>query len=402
QDAEQCIPPWIGDGLDHPDFLYAVAPKPYLMLSAIRDFFSITGARETYEEAKRVYALLGVPEKLRMVEADDGHGYSLPRRMAAYNWFGRWLKGAEDNEPEAPVEPETEEALWATNTGQVATSLGGETVHSLNLKRVEQARAMRKYSADEVRRLTGFKPPDHPLKITPYGQIARNGYRIEKLTYETEPGILVPSLLYVPDSPAGPKPAVIYVNSRGKSAGNKELEQLAHAGYVALAIDIRGTGETRFTSDAQGSDFPRFFGDYNNAMKALLLGKTLAGMRAQDIARGLDLLATRPEVDRDRILGYGRGGGAVPLLHLAALDPRLKRVALEEMLVSYEAVVRARIHRDVFESVVPGALRSYDLPDLAAAAAPRRVTIVSSIDPLGHPLPGGGRKAGQGLDAILK
>ena len=53
QDAEQCLPGWLAAGLDHGDFILSFAPKPYLMLSAIRDFFSITGARETYARIAR-------------------------------------------------------------------------------------------------------------------------------------------------------------------------------------------------------------------------------------------------------------------------------------------------------------------------------------------------------------
>ena len=53
QDAEQVFPGWLADGLDYPDFLYAVAPKPYLMLSAIRDFFPIDGARESLRGGER-------------------------------------------------------------------------------------------------------------------------------------------------------------------------------------------------------------------------------------------------------------------------------------------------------------------------------------------------------------
>ena len=138
QDAEQVLLPWIGNGLDHADFVYAFSPKPYLILSAIRDFFSISGARATYQEARRVYEVLGVPDKLSMVEADDGHGYSKPRRMAAYRWFGRWLKGVDDQAPEPEVVIATEEELRCTDTGQVATALGGETVLTLNQQRVEE------------------------------------------------------------------------------------------------------------------------------------------------------------------------------------------------------------------------------------------------------------------------
>src|SRR5579872_3900241 len=73
QDAEQCLPPWIGQGLDHGDFVLAFAPKPFLILSGIRDFFPINGARETYQEEQHVYSVMGAPDKLRQFEADNGH-----------------------------------------------------------------------------------------------------------------------------------------------------------------------------------------------------------------------------------------------------------------------------------------------------------------------------------------
>jgi cephalosporin-C deacetylase-like acetyl esterase len=381
QDAEQCIPPWLADGLDHADFVHAFAPKPYLILSAIRDFFSITGAREVYREARHVYGLLGAAEKLKMVEADDGHGYTKPRRLASYAWFTRWLKGAEDGEePEVPIA--TEEELFATPAGQVAVSLGGETVHTLNLKRARQLRRSSAPRPDEVRRLIGFEAQKEPVRVRPFGRIQRNGYHIEKLLYESEPGISVPALLFLPDAP-GRKPAAIYVHGRGKAAGSGELEQLARSGSVVLSIDARGLGETRHLSDDNGSDWPRYFGDYESAMTLLLCGKTLAGGRALDIVRGVDLLAARDDVDAASITGLGIEAGAIPLAHAALLDSRIRRLSLERMLVSYMAVVTHKINRGIFEDVIPGVLKSYDLPDLAAALAPRQVRLVDPVDPLG-------------------
>lgn len=95
------------------------------------------------------------------------------------------------------------------------------------------------------------------------------------------------------------------------------------------------------------------------------------------------MLASRPEVEAGQIFGFGVGSGALTLLHAAVLDDRIKRVALDRMLVSYNSAVNHKLHRDVFESVVPGVLKSYDLPDLAAALAPRAVWIVDAQDPLG-------------------
>jgi len=122
-------------------------------------------------------------------------------------------------------------------------------------------------------------------------------------------------------------------------------------------------------------------------MTALLVGKTMAGMRALDISRGLDLLASRKEVDPARVYGYGQDAGALPLLYTSVLDNRIRKVVLNGMLASYESVVNNRVHRHVLEGIAPGMLKSYDLQDLVGALAPRDVWIVSSTDPLGHELP---------------
>jgi hypothetical protein len=119
----------------------------------------------------------------------------------------------------------------------------------------------------------------------------------------------------------------------------------------------------------------------------LVVGKTMVGMRALDITRGVDLLSARPDVDANRISAYGKDGGAVPALYAAILDRRIRKVALEGMLSSYDSIVKNRVHRQVFENIVPGALKFYDLPDLVATLAPREVWIVSGTDPLGHELP---------------
>lgn len=392
QDAEQNLVPWIGAGLDHGDFIYAFAPRPFLMLSAIRDFFSISGARSTYREAQGVYKLMGVPDKVSMVEADDGHGYSKPRRLASYRWFGRWLKGVEDQEPEPAVTIATEEDLFCTESGQVTVSLGGETVFSLNQKRAEQLRPKgRPFAKEElrnrVRSLTAFEAPKNVLIVKPYGEITRIGYRIEKLVYESEPGIHIPSLLFVPEGGSARKSAMIYVHGRGKSAAaaaGGEIEQFVKAGVIVLAIDLRGLGETRSRNTEGNDDFPVYFGDFESAMTALHIGRPLVGMQMTDVLRGVDLLAARPDVERTKIYGFGKDAGAIPLLHAAAMDDRIRKIALEGMLASYQTIIQQRIHRQIFEQVIPGVLRSYDLPDVIAAIAPRQVWIVNGVNALGQ------------------
>ena len=391
QDAEQTFPYWLQEGIDYPDYLYAFAPKPYLVLSAIRDFFPIAGARETFAEAHKVYSEIGASDKLSMFEVDDGHGYNKERRLAAYDWFSRWLKGTTDTDPEPQIEMATPEELRCTPTGQVSTSLGGESVFTLNRKRLETLKNDRRMeSADFIRKVKEtihYELPSGTLQVTPYGTTSRSGYHIEKLIYQSEPGILIPALLYIPDAGAGKKPALLMIAGEGKAESASEAERFALSGTVVLSIDARGVGETSVTTDVNSREFDRYFGDFNDIMAALLVGKTMAGMRALDISRGLDLLASRKEVDSNRTYAYGKDSGALPLLYASLLDTRIRKVVLNGMLSSYESVVNSRVHRGVLEGAAPGMLMSYDLPDLVAALAPRDVWVIGATDPLGHEIP---------------
>jgi hypothetical protein len=179
----------------------------------------------------------------------------------------------------------------------------------------------------------------------------------------------------------------LMVSGDGKKASAPDAEQLVTSGMVVLSIDARGFGETQINTDLNSKEFDHYFGDFRDAMTALLVGKTMVGMRALDITRAVDLLSARRDVDANRIYAYGKKGGSVPVLYAAVLDRRIRKVILEGMLSSYDSVVKNKIHRQVLESVVPGALKFYDLPDLVAALAPRRVSIVSGTDPIGHELP---------------
>jgi len=393
QDAEQVFPLWLKDGLDYPDYLYAFGGKPFLMLTAIRDFFPIGGARASFAEAQQVYAKLGLGANIAMFEADDGHGYSKPRREAGYRWFTRWLQGAENSEPEAPLTLATYEELQCTRTGQVQTEFAeAADVFSLNRKLAAQLRANRKPSPESVRQhareLTHYEAASGPVRITRFGQVERPEYRVEKLTYESEPGISIPALVFVPKSGEARKPAVVFADAGGKSAAAAEAAQLAAKGYIVLAPDLRGFGETQPPLDRRDY-FVRAFGDYENTLTALIIGKTMAGMRASDLVRGVDLLAARNDVDASRIAVTGRAAAAIPALLAALFDDRIRSLALDGMLASYELVVNERIHQGIADQFIPSALKYFDLPDVIAAIAPRQVAVFNGVNPLGQELPVG-------------
>ncbi|NQT12263.1 MAG: hypothetical protein HQ582_05920, partial [Planctomycetes bacterium] len=164
-DGCQHLPGEGARGIDHADYILMRAPRPTRVLAADQDYFDINAVGEACAEAERVYTALGLPERMDLFSYDDKHGFSKPRREKACQWMRQWLVDdpAEVVEPEFELQPE--KALWATETGQVATSYPDEvSVGELNLreaKRLEAARRTfwkandKKTCLAEVARLAG-------------------------------------------------------------------------------------------------------------------------------------------------------------------------------------------------------------------------------------------------------
>ncbi|MCG6928881.1 MAG: alpha/beta hydrolase family protein [Acidobacteria bacterium] len=390
QDAEQDLPGFLAHGLDFADYATVFAPRPFTILSAVRDFFPIAGARAAYDETRHIYETLGAPDRAGFFEYDDTHGWSQPRREATYRWLERWLHDRVDEGLEPALETELESDLYATPTGQVSTSYEDtETVQTLNRAVAEEmfpGRAAASLDDPEAlralvrARLLMGDAPGHPT-VTSHGTVDREGYRIEKLALGTAPGITVPAHVFVPDGGPARKPAVLSVDGAGKASAAGEggdLEALARSGHVVLAPDVRGTGESGPTS-ASGGYRPV----WQMLQRALLVNRTVVGMQVEDLLAALDYLEGRDDVDSEHVAVLGRGQGGILALSLAVLRPGIEKVALEGTVLSYLEIARAPYHENLVASFVPGILKDFDLPDLAAALAPRPLWIVDPRSPTG-------------------
>ena len=107
----------------------------------------------------------------------------------------------------------------------------------------------------------------------------------------------------------------------------------SNKGFVVLAIDYRGAGETAGTVPAieYGPGTP----EYNLTNYSLFIGRPLAGARVVDIRCATDFLTSRKEVDADRIAIVGRGRGALSAVLAASFDDRLGCVVADELLSSW-------------------------------------------------------------------
>lgn len=342
QDAEQNITGQVAFGMEQTDYVTMRAPKPTLICTGTQDFFDIQGSWTTYREAKQVYAMIGHAERVDLIEYNDKHGFSQPRREAALRWMRRWLQGVDDAAVEAPVAVFKEEDLRCTPTGQVLSELKGKSVFDLNLER-ERALAATRDPASLA--------PPAPLDLPPKPQGGDRGW------IEVEPGLRLAYRPYAPGLPADLRLVVLRRDA------------------AAIAVDLRGYGETTPEGKAQP-----FGADWKEAFLGIHLNRPLIAQRALDL--------------RTANAAFGRNwsvtatGKAVPAaLHAAALEKAIPELTLEGGIVSWASVLRHPVTTLEVSNVVPGALKTYDLPDLAVLMVPRKLTILSPVDGAGKPVP---------------
>ena len=401
QDAEQNFLSGIASAIDLPDLLVARAPRPTLMITTTRDMFSIQGAREARDEVARAFRAYGEAGNFQMVEDDAPHASTLKNREALYAFFRKALDlpGSTGDEQ---VEIMPFEELNVTPTGQVATSLKGETVFSLNraeartrLDELERLRSRQESHRSAVlasaRQLSGFRAPGPGTEAVFTGRWPRDGYAVEMFFIQGEGNYVVPFLAFVPEG-GGPHPAVIYLHPDGKATDAQPggtIEGLVKRGYLVLAPDLVGLGEMgpgAFQGDA--SNFKLGSANYNYWFAAIQIGRSLTGIRAGDLVRTVNYLKGRADADVTRLAAVSRGELNAVLLHAAALDESITQVALVDPLLSWSSIVLNEYYAPKFvPHAVAGSLGRYDLADLAAALAPRKLLALGPVDEMGRPAP---------------
>jgi dienelactone hydrolase len=189
---------------------------------------------------------------------------------------------------------------------------------------------------------------------------------------------------------AGPHPAILYGHSHGGryDIGAAELLDgreylqtpygavLARAGYVTLSLDMQTFGSRNGVTESA-------------AAKALLwYGKSLFGQMLSDHAAALTWLASRADVDADRIAALGMSMGCTLSYWLAAMDPRLKVVAQLCCFADQRTMIEMGAHdgHGIYMTV-PGLLAETDAGDIAALVAPRpQLVTIGEADRLTPPL----------------
>ena len=380
QDSEQCPPRSLALGLDHDDYLAAMAPKPIIILPQERDYFDVRGSGEVYERLKHLYTLLGATENIVLAPGPQPHGFTVENRESMYRFFNETI-GAPPVESEPELIIEKDETLWCTPNGQVA-ELKSRTVFHFTRATAERLAKQREPSTGKklitaVRDILRMRKVESPPRVR--NLRAPRGNRHYPLPFyinyavETEPGIqaLVTMLSREawhsrpPRAPVDQPRAILYVSHQSADAELRSEIFLrdtieTEGGTVPIfACDVRGIGEslpgtTRFEPHGYyGPDY--FYAAYGN-----MLNRPYLGGKTHDLLRVIDWLA---DYGYTKIHLVAKGWGALPATFAALLSPTIQQVTLKNSLTSYHDVATTEHYVWPLSTLLPGVLRSFDLPD---------------------------------------
>ncbi len=217
--------------------------------------------------------------------------------------------------------------------------------------------------------------PKTPVSLNPrkLGELQRDGYRIEKIVFQTLPDVWMTANAYVPDK-AGKLPTVLCVHGHWRGAKQDpnvtaRCVGLAKNGFFVLVVDAFGAGER---------GLGKALGEYHGEMVAATLwpvGRPLSGLQVYENGRAVDYLLTRPEVDGDRIGITGASGGGNQTMYAGAWDERFKAVVPTCSVGNYQAYLGAAC---CMCEVVPGVLRFTEEWGVLSLTAPRALMINSA------------------------
>jgi len=376
-DTEQCPPRAIALGLDHEDFLAAMAPKPVIILAKEKDYFDVRGNEAAYQRLKHLYRLLGHEENIGHFVGPTYHGYSQENREAMYRWFNR-ATGVSDAQSEPALTIETDETLYCTPKGQVA-ALDSKPIYVFTREKSQRlAKSRKQLEGAELRKMVSAA-----LRLGPRNKTAPD-YRILRataargypkphfLTYavETEPGIeAVCYRLYderhYSRPPKSGRRAVLYVSHHSADAELRNVsfvsDLVEHESPAPLfTCDVRGVGESRPNTCGENSFRSPYGCDYFYAAQAIMLDAPYLGQKTHDVLRVLDWLHS---LGHDDVHLAALGWGTLPATFAALLHEGVKQVTLMHPLRSYAQVAEARDYHWPLSQLLPGVLESFDLPD---------------------------------------
>jgi dienelactone hydrolase len=363
---------------DFPMLGALIAPRPLIILSGQKDtIFPPDGYHAVYESTKRIYDLYAGSQSDRIREVDEAvpHSDSPLLLLEARQWMQRWLK----NDP-TPLTLETKPALPAEKPEDLAcfatppSDAINDRIHDqfIALPQVDLSRSRgawekrRSQLLGELRaKVFGWFPTETiPFEAKVTGNSGGWGARyadFKEVTFNAEPGVRIRAQRYTPKGSTGPMPLLVHVKHAGDAWYSSDFdERLPLLDRASVLVVVPRFSELSMSA-AESTDLER---------TAAWTGRTIASMRVWDTLRAVRWALEEEKIPATRITLFGRGDAGVVAMYAALFDERVHGVILADPPASHWQ-----------SPALLNVLRVTDIPEAAAALAPRDLIFLRAMPP---------------------
>jgi cephalosporin-C deacetylase-like acetyl esterase len=362
-------------GWEFPMVAALIAPRPLLIISGRKDLdFPPDGYHEVFRRSKVIYDFYAAGDSDRIREVDDDVGHSDPPQFLreARQWMRRWLQ----NES-APLSPETHAPPRETAEDLACLSqlpadainyrIQNQLTSPVSLTKPRSRTAWNQRRAELLAQLNEKVFRWFPHEKIPFEtQVLRNSggwtpkYADYKdVSFQTENGVRIRAQLLTPKQGSNAAPLLIYVKRPGDSIYFMDLDELLPllGRYTVLILNPRFSELSISAADYASIE-----------MTAAWSGRTIAAMQVWDILRAVEWTAAEGKLTPSSISLYGKGPMGILALYAALRDSRIQQVILNEPPASHWQ-----------GPALLNVLRVTDLPEVAAAFAPRRLVSLTKL-----------------------
>ena len=263
--------------------------------------------------------------------------------------------------------------------------------HNINqINTLDEKKKFDKETKEKILDLLNMPLPEQKkVDVVNIETVDKGKYIQQKILIKTSPITRAEGYLLIPKNLKSPAPAIMAMHGHGNNYYGKEWvvgnigpsdsyygKELAERGYVVLATDSPLFGLDEDNSTKRNS---RKVTEELAAQALFSLGIPLLGVVVQEDLDSLNYLYSLDFVDKNRIGCIGYSFGGTRCNYLAALDDRIKVVALADS-VAY--LVSKRIVSRTWFAILPGIAQFTGKKGLLALIAPRpQIIVFSENDP---------------------
>lgn len=253
------------------------------------------------------------------------------------------------------------------------------------LKTKEDWIARQKKVKETLLKIVGPFPEKTPLNAKIVATIQRDGYRIEKILYESIPGYYVTACLFIPDGIKGKRPAILNVLGHWEEGFRaRDTQQFIYnfvkKGFIVFAIDPVGQGERvqYYNPDTKKIDLMGATNQHSYmAHQCFLIGSSTAKYFTWDGIRAVDYLLTRSEVDSTRIGLTGISGGGTQTSYIGAMDDRIKAYAPTCYITGFRRLLESIGPQDGEQNIYHAVAEGITHADFLEVSAPKQILMAT-------------------------